>query len=211
MPNFDVGFFVIVTILVTSSWPVLAQPQGLQQAAAPFGNPSQQLQQEDAAQKPIMSNGPDMSSRYNKQRFSDEGVGKVMNNGTESAEFVEVLATFRDASGAVIDTATGYADPHLVTAGDSAPFNILLTSDIIEDKATSYDLTLKWRDLDFEEFSKDVLRGHSTERLVTKKMTAEVMEMMMMMMMAMYVNPTWDASSRKIENGPRIILETLMS
>jgi hypothetical protein len=93
------------------------------------------------------------------QRFSDEGVGKVMNNGTESAEFVEMLATFRDASGAVIDTATGYADPHLVTAGDSASFNILLTSDIIEDKATSYDLTLKWRDLDFEEFSKDVLRG----------------------------------------------------
>jgi hypothetical protein len=60
MPNFDVGFFVIVTILVTSSWPVLAQPQGLQPAAAPFGNPSQQLQQDDAAQKPIMSNGPDM-------------------------------------------------------------------------------------------------------------------------------------------------------
>ena len=162
MPNFDFGFFVKVTILVTSSWPVLAQPQCLQPAAAPFGNPSQQLQQDDAAQKPIMSNGPDMvllSSRYNKQRFSDEGVGKVMNNDTESAELVEVLATFRDASGAVIDTATGYADPHLVTAGDSAPFNILLTSEIIEDKATSYDLTLKWRDLDFEEFSKDVLRG----------------------------------------------------
>lgn len=73
-----------------------------------------------------------LSSRYNKQRFSDEGVGKVMNNGTESAEFVEVLATFRDASGTVIDTATGYADPHLVTAGDSASFNILLTSDIVE-------------------------------------------------------------------------------
>jgi hypothetical protein len=61
MPNFDVGFFVIVTILVTSSWPVLAQPQGLQQAAVPFDNPSQQLQQDDAAQKPIMSNGPDMA------------------------------------------------------------------------------------------------------------------------------------------------------
>jgi hypothetical protein len=135
MPNFDVGFFVIVTILVTSSWAVLAQPQGLQPAAAPFGNPSQQLQQDDAAQKPIMSNGPDMvllSSRYNEQRFSDEGVEEVMNNGTELAEFFEVLATFRDASGAAIDTATGYADPHLVTAGDSAPFNILLTSDIIE-------------------------------------------------------------------------------
>ena len=52
--------------------------------------------------------------------------------------------------------------------------------------------------------------NHSTERLVTKKMTAEVMEMMIMMM-AMDVNPTWNASSRKIENGPRIILETLMS
>lgn len=107
-----------------------------------------------------MSNGPDMallSSRYNKQRFSDEGVGKVMNNGTES-EFVEVLVTFIDASGAVTDTATGYA------AGDSAPFNILWTSDIIEDKATSYDLTLKWRDLDFEEFSKDVLRPTTQRR-----------------------------------------------
>ena len=82
-----------------------------------------------------------------------------MNNGTESAEYVEALATFRDAAGAVIDTAWGYADPHLVVAKDSAPFKILLTSDSIGDEAMTYDLTLKWRDLDFEEFSKDVLKG----------------------------------------------------
>jgi hypothetical protein len=67
-----------------------------------------------------------------------------MNNGIESAEYVEALATFRDAIGTVIDTAWGYADPHLVVAKDSAPFNIFLTSVSVDDEAMTYDLTLKW-------------------------------------------------------------------
>jgi putative intracellular protease/amidase len=37
-------------------------------------------------------------------------VGEVKNNGTESAEFIQPFATFRDAQGAVVDTAFTYTE-----------------------------------------------------------------------------------------------------
>ncbi len=49
------------------------------------------------------------------KNFGAEIVGEVNNNSAESAEYVEALATFRDGLGTVIDTASGYANPHLVT------------------------------------------------------------------------------------------------
>lgn len=150
----------IATLLGSSPWPILAQSQGIQPASSSFVANPQQQPQDKAEQPTAVNDTPEMvllSSRFNEQNLGDEIVGEVMNNSTESAEYVEVLATFRDGSGAVIDTALGYADAHLIIAEASAPFKILLTSDMIEDEAVTYDLTLKWRDLDFEEFSKDVL------------------------------------------------------
>lgn len=127
--NLTIGLVALVGTLViwsSSPWPIEAQPSGIQPVPASLAVPLQQ--QKDVQQLVTANGGPDMvllSSRYNEQRLADEVVGEIMNNGTESAEFVEALATFRDAIGAVVDTATGYADPHLVTAGDSAPFNII--------------------------------------------------------------------------------------
>ncbi|MGE5661936.1 MAG: hypothetical protein ACM3X1_06775 [Ignavibacteriales bacterium] len=84
-----------------------------------------------------------------------------MNNDTKPAEYVEKFATLRDESrlGAVIGTPRGYAGPHLVTARDSAPFNVLLVSDLIRNGAITYDPTLKWGNSVFEEVNKNVLSG----------------------------------------------------
>jgi hypothetical protein len=37
-------------------------------------------------------------------------VGEVKNNGTESAEFIQPFTTFRDAQGAVVDTAFTFTE-----------------------------------------------------------------------------------------------------
>jgi hypothetical protein len=113
-------------------------------AATPF---EQLAQGQLGVQQVQPTTGPDvvlLSSRFIDDQFGDEIVDEVMNNGTSSANFVEALATFRDPTGVVIGTSFGFADPHLVTAKDSAPFTILLTSEAVQDQAVSYDLTLKW-------------------------------------------------------------------
>ena len=53
----------------------------------------------------------------------------------------------------------GYADPTTSQPGSKAPFTVLITSDTIESQAQTYDMTLQWRDSDFNEFSESVLSG----------------------------------------------------
>ena len=46
-----------------------------------------------------------LSARLNDDGFGGQQiVGEVKNSGTESAEFIQPFATFRDAQGAVVDT-----------------------------------------------------------------------------------------------------------
>jgi hypothetical protein len=52
-----------------------------------------------------------LSQRYNEERFSNEIVGEVENNGTEPVEFVKVAVTFYDSTGNVVGTENTYADP----------------------------------------------------------------------------------------------------
>ena len=140
--------FLLVTILIAFlAWPV--------EVPALLGTSRSQDDAEDVTEK-----GTDMvllSSILNGQSINDE----VINNGTKPAEYVEKFATLRDESrlGAVIGTPRGYAGPHLVTARDSAPFNVLLVSDLIRNGAITYDPTLKWGNSVFEEVSKNVLSG----------------------------------------------------
>lgn len=56
-----------------------------------------------------------------------EVVGEVRNNTAMTARFVTVTATFYDASGAVIDTATSFVHPSDIPAGATAPFKIIGT------------------------------------------------------------------------------------
>jgi hypothetical protein len=89
-----------------------------------------------------------LSQRYNEERFSNEIVGEVENNGTEPVEFVKVAVTFYDSTGNVVGTENTYADPSDLRPGMKAPFKILLTSDsVIADTAT-YGFTIFWDNLD---------------------------------------------------------------
>lgn len=110
----------------------------------------------------LASTGPNivlLSQRYNDEQFSDQIVGEVSNNGTSPAEFVEATVSFYDGSGQIVGTESGYADPTTLQPGSRAPFTVLITSDAIENQAQTYDITLQWRDSDFNEFSERVLSG----------------------------------------------------
>jgi len=49
--------------------------------------------------------------------------GEVLNNGTSIARFVEVLVTFYDSSGSVVELGSTFTDPSDLDPGMAAPFN----------------------------------------------------------------------------------------
>jgi hypothetical protein len=98
-----------------------------------------------------------ISSRFNDDQLGGQIVGEVKNIGTQAAEFVEALATFRDVSGAVIDVASTYTDILPVVSGSTSTFNLFINSDVVTNVGSTYDLTLKWEDEETNQFAKSVL------------------------------------------------------
>ena len=94
-----------------------------------------------------------LSQRYNEERFGDEIVGEVMNNGTYTAEYVKVSASFYDQSGGIIGSEFTYAEPSTIRPGDRAAFTMYISSEAIEDNTERYEFTIQWNDEDFNEFS----------------------------------------------------------
>ena len=99
-----------------------------------------------------------ISQRYNQEQFSDRIVGEISNSGSEPADYVEVVASFYDTNGQIVGTASGYTDPDTIQPGDK-PFTVLVTGDAIEQDAVTYDLTIQWRNSDFDEMSERVAEG----------------------------------------------------
>ncbi len=56
-----------------------------------------------------------------------EVVGEVRNTGSTLARYVQVVATFYDASGAVIDTSSSYTNPSDISPASAAPFKVWST------------------------------------------------------------------------------------
>jgi hypothetical protein len=136
------------------------QQQQPQQAQVEQQQQQQLHKQEQQSQQITSPNEPDMvllSSRFNDDQFGGQIVGEIKNIGTEAAEFIEALATFRNVGGTVVDTAFTYADKQTITSGDTSPFNLFITSDVVKNEANTYDLTLIWRDEDTNQFAKNVL------------------------------------------------------
>ena len=101
-----------------------------------------------------------LSARLNDDGFGGQQiVGEVKNSGTESAEFIQPFATFRDAQGTVVDTAFTYAEKERITSGDTSPFNLLVISDVVKQQARTYDLGLEWQDLQGNQYTSDVLNN----------------------------------------------------
>ena len=84
-------------------------------------------------------------------------MGEVKNSGTEPAEFIQPFATFRDAQGAVVDTALTYAEKQRIDSGDTSPFNLFIVSEVIKQQAKTYDLGLEWQDQQGNQYTSDVL------------------------------------------------------
>jgi hypothetical protein len=108
-----------------------SQLQQSQQSQEPGQQGQQSLQQTPKRQDIVL-----LSARLNDDGFGGQQiVGEVKNNGTESAEFIQPFATFRDAHGAVVDTAFTYAEKERIASGDTSPFNILVISDVVKQQA----------------------------------------------------------------------------
>ena len=103
-----------------------------------------------------------ISQRYNNEEFSDKIVGEVLNNGTSTAEFVKITASFYDANGLLVGTEMTYADPSTIEPGSKSPFEIYVSSDSIKEDGENYEFTLQWRDIDGNDKSARVLAETST-------------------------------------------------
>ena len=98
-----------------------------------------------------------LSQRYNNEEFSDKIVGEVLNNGTSTADFVKITASFYDTNGLLVGTEMSYADPYTIEPGSKSPFEIIISSDSIKKDGENYEFTLQWRDIDGNDKSSRVL------------------------------------------------------
>jgi hypothetical protein len=97
-----------------------------------------------------------LSQKYNDERFGDEIVGEILNNGTIAAEFAKVTVSFYDENSAILGSESTYADPSTISPGQRAAFTIFITSDAIEDDTETYEFTLQWQDSDSNDYSKRI-------------------------------------------------------
>lgn len=85
-----------------------------------------------------------LSQRYNEDRFSDEIVGEVLNNSSQSFDRfdVDIYSSFYDASGMLVGSDQGFIDADTLRSGDRSAFDILITDDAVRNEATTYDLII---------------------------------------------------------------------
>lgn len=86
-----------------------------------------------------------LSQRYNSGQSFDRIAGEVLNNGSETAEFVKVTTLFYDGDGAILGSEMTYAYPSTINPGDKSPFNVLITNDAVKNATDTYEFTLQWR------------------------------------------------------------------
>lgn len=75
-------------------------------------------------------------------------VGEVRNDSPFTAEFVKIIGTFYDNNNNVVGTDFTYTEPYTIGAGNTAPFDLLLTSgsaSIPVGQISSYKLSLSWQ------------------------------------------------------------------
>jgi hypothetical protein len=88
------------------------------------------------------------SQEYEKGMFGDEIIGELTNNGTDTADFVQVTATFHNAAGNIVGTDFTYTDPSSIQPGDTVPFTLLVSEESVDD-ATTYSLRVSYGDESF--------------------------------------------------------------
>jgi hypothetical protein len=71
-------------------------------------------------------------------------VGEVKNTGNRDVNYVEVIGTFYDSSGKVVDASFTYTDPSDVSAGQTSPFDLIVMSPQVS-KIKTYELQVQGR------------------------------------------------------------------
>lgn len=70
-------------------------------------------------------------------------VGEVQNQTSTEVDYVEIIATFYNASNVVVGTENTYANPYTLAPGQKAPFDIIAYSS--PPGMASYSLTVTWQ------------------------------------------------------------------
>ena len=72
-------------------------------------------------------------------------IGEVENNSTRTYERfdIDIVANFRDATGILVSSETGYIDANTFAPGDSSAFDVTSLDETLPDKATTYDLIIE--------------------------------------------------------------------
>jgi len=91
-----------------------------------------------------------LNQKYNNERF-DRVVGELYNNGTETANFVDVAVSFYDEDGIILGSVSGITEPSSIPPGGKAAFDILITSKSIDHDAERYEFSVQWSDDDFNQ------------------------------------------------------------
>ena len=85
-----------------------------------------------------------LSQRYISGESFDRIAGEVLNNGSGTAEFVKINASFYDAGRAIVGSEMTYAYPSTINPGDRSPFNVFITNNAVKDDAETYEFNLQW-------------------------------------------------------------------
>ena len=87
-------------------------------------------------------------------------VGEVQNTGRESAEFVQIVASFYNSSGLFFGTSYAFTTPITMSPGMKTQFDIQLhIDDKIAKESKSYQLTVSWIDQNGKEIVKHYKGG----------------------------------------------------
>ena len=103
-----------------------------------------------------------LSQKYISGDVFDRIAGEVLNNGSGTAEFVKINASFYDGDGAILESEMTYAYPSTINPKDKSPFNVFITNDAVKNSTETYEFTLQWRGINGTEQSV-LIRGYPAQ------------------------------------------------
>ncbi len=84
------------------------------------------------------------SSQINNSFGSVYIVGEVRNDLSNLVQFVQIVGTFYDSSGLLIDTDYTYTDLDYLRPGEKSPFNLIISDASVAQRIDSYTLAVNW-------------------------------------------------------------------
>jgi hypothetical protein len=125
------GFIVIVTLLSITTLSLFVP---LYAQTAPVSP-----QQPPGAGVSILS-----SSQTNTDFGSTYIVGEVRNDLSQLVNYVQIVGTFYDSNGVLIDTDFTYTDLDYLRPGEKSPFRLIVSDESVVQRIDSYTLAVNW-------------------------------------------------------------------